>query len=803
MGVYTNVSLTATNSLPTRLKDWLNPPPGSLPQTNMIQGFLDVSRYPYYADKTGVTNARPAIQNAIDDAYDANLVVFLPSGTYLCEGGLSLIQTNPPLFASGRKFVNKLVGSTLGARPVLKLKDGAVVTNNLITGSAAADYPIFLYFAWQGVVTSLTEDPSRHYCGTLRGINIDMGNNPNVSAVRNHGAQLCAIEDVDIYGTAFAYGLDGIPGGGGSCSNVKITGGKVGVKLQYRPIPLLTGLQLYGQSQYGIWAKGAPQLAVVGFNIVGPTNPTPGYIAVYGFAALALVDGTIQVTNQASGQGIVCPSGSDVYLQNVYVKADTCISGGGATTIFGSETNWTQLSEYAVRAGSNNGQMVVRGTDYGASTNATVATVITNGITPPTNLVSQHLWTTSFPSWQDVGIINITNYGAVADNPTTNNAPYIQAALNAAGGTNTVFIPRGHFFVGGQINVPAGSKLIGASEAISVLQAMTNWIPTTNTSILSTADNPTNGVTLAHFAVVGNEPGVAGNTYLGSYPNMTSQSNVTFVTVQTGNTIWRDLQMDEKPASGSGVCYSSQSRTAFKGNAGGKVYNLAMDGGSAAGAYAAGQPPNTYHLINVQNITNTLCFYQPDPEHLDESAKVAIYNAGAVSLFGFKYEAAGSDFRQQLLSASNVMDLRVMGGYGNYNQATNALIALSQCTHVRIAVVSRNGGTNDTAGLLWFTGQGNTLTDQRDIALYSYDLLPTDLVLGTPTIIGGVLRLNFSGPAAQSFKVVGTNQLTAPVSNWPVLKTGIFGVGGPLNTNFTDPSLIVTNQQRFFRIVSP
>ena len=38
---------------------------------------------------------------------------------------------------------------------------------------------------------------------------------------------------------------------------------------------------------------------------------------------------------------------------------------------------------------------------------------------------------------------------------------------------------------------------------------------------------------------------------------------------------------------------------------------------------------------------------------------------------------------------------------------------------------------------------------------------------------------------------------------WPVLMTGTFGIGGPLATNFTDPSLITPNQQRFYRIVSP
>jgi len=206
MVIYTNVNLTG-GAMPTRLK----PLPAS--QTRITEGMLDVTKAPYYADNTGVTNAQPAIQNAIDDAYDANLVVFFPSGTYLCSSNFSLIQAPGGGANSQRKFVNKLVGSTTGSRPVLKLKDGAVVTNNF---NAAADYPIFLYFTYAGIDNTGTygEDPSRHYCAELRGINIDMGNNPGVSAVRMTGAQYCVIEDVDIYGANFAYGLDGIPGGG-------------------------------------------------------------------------------------------------------------------------------------------------------------------------------------------------------------------------------------------------------------------------------------------------------------------------------------------------------------------------------------------------------------------------------------------------------------------------------------------------------------------------------------------------------------------------------------------------------------
>ncbi len=217
--------VTIGSELPARLI------PLPVEQTRIHDGMLDVTLAPYFADNSGASDARHAIQNAIDDAYAANLVVYFPSGTYRCDGSLSCIQPRGPSSLGQRKFAHKLVGSTAGSRPVLKLSDGAVVNYTHPPGGGAPvpAFPIFLRFAWVGDQNNDTveeESPSRHYCATLRGIDIDMGNNPNVSALRMLGAQYCVIEDVSIQGTAFAYGVDGLPGSGGSITNLKVTGGK-------------------------------------------------------------------------------------------------------------------------------------------------------------------------------------------------------------------------------------------------------------------------------------------------------------------------------------------------------------------------------------------------------------------------------------------------------------------------------------------------------------------------------------------------------------------------------------------------
>jgi hypothetical protein len=61
--------------------------PGGIP-TNRTH-LIDVTKAPYNADKSGKTDAQPAIVKAINDAKD-NDVVFLPAGTYLANHGITV-----------------------------------------------------------------------------------------------------------------------------------------------------------------------------------------------------------------------------------------------------------------------------------------------------------------------------------------------------------------------------------------------------------------------------------------------------------------------------------------------------------------------------------------------------------------------------------------------------------------------------------------------------------------------------------------------------------------------------------------
>ena len=88
-------------------------------------GYIDVTKAPYNADKTGASDAAPAIQQAIADGYNMSLVVYVPKGTYLI--GSPLVARQIEEFGgcggSNRKHGNIIVGDTTGGNfPVLKAK---------------------------------------------------------------------------------------------------------------------------------------------------------------------------------------------------------------------------------------------------------------------------------------------------------------------------------------------------------------------------------------------------------------------------------------------------------------------------------------------------------------------------------------------------------------------------------------------------------------------------------------------------------------------------------------------------------
>ena len=141
-------------------------------------------------------------------------------------------------------------------RPVLRLKDFANTTGwvemphngtepwggqgNCVPSDEDCTPKVFLFYQYLETRAGKL-DPIRaetFFLARLRGVDVDVGNNPVVSAVSMNSAQLASIEDVRVMGTNFHAGFNGLPGSGGFSANLAVEGGDYGVvQNQFRPNP--------------------------------------------------------------------------------------------------------------------------------------------------------------------------------------------------------------------------------------------------------------------------------------------------------------------------------------------------------------------------------------------------------------------------------------------------------------------------------------------------------------------------------------------------------------------------------------
>lgn len=622
------------------------------------KGFIDVTCAPYNAKGDGITDDTQAIQNAIDDAYPNRFMVYLPAGkTFLVSKQLKLIA---PL--ETRQYGHQLIGAEKGVKPIIRLKDGSTLDNNIL-----------VFFQLNSPTKG--KKPASHYGFTLRNIHIDMGNNPEATGVLAAGAQQCVLEDLKIYGKAFKAGIQNLPGSGGGVVNIHIVGGDIGIhQNEHRANPTVLGLTLEGQKEYGIKLLNARgPLILAGFKITAPKDASAKYRAIYlnntngevkpsgalhhAVADLCLTDGSIEVPGTG---GITISNGSqDLSFVNVYIKADKLIESGVTTTPYscleGDKDQWKKISKYLFTSRLDKASVVIAGKELNDRTNNYVFSEELMDEAPKVAIYNKHSYS-NIPDFNDPNIVDITNYGATRanENAKDNDAISIQKALDDVANPKsknygkTVLIPRGNFDLEHPLFVKKGTKLIGTAKNSSTLVAKTAW-DYNKGAIVNTVDDAEGNIILSDFTIMGH-------------------NRMCYLRVQSANTIVRDIVTEDKFRYGwpqannwknnkkKGAAYIE-----FCKNAGGKVYHISADHIALSDRYRSNTPVSGYHIVDVNNTTNPLTFYQLSVEHHPHSPSIMIKKAKNATIFGMKYEGPAEHL--------NIVDsesIQVIGGSGNY-----------------------------------------------------------------------------------------------------------------------------------------
>jgi hypothetical protein len=138
--------------------------------------------------------------------------------------------------------------------------------------------------------------------------------------------------------------------------------------------------------------------------------------------------------------------------------------------------------------------------------------------------------------------------------------------------------------------------MIGSSYTNSIIYADESWQPAMQTALMRTVDAVGN-VYLQDFAVNGHEPAPKNNQ---------TANNMYIFHGRTSNMLLRDVQINRREWWNNQQW--GQTVALFTGNAGGRIYNLAL------AYHESGTPLREHHMFRIEGTSRPLVIYQPNTE---------------------------------------------------------------------------------------------------------------------------------------------------------------------------------------------
>ncbi len=313
-------------------------------------GLLDVTQRPYGADPTGKRDSTAAIQQAVNDARDRRMITWFPPGVYLVSDSIIASQetksgVRPPLHRRD-DFPCILWGGTHGGRAVIRLKDHAPGF-----GDAGKPKPVIYFISIKP--DGEPDNPNISFNQMIVSLDVDLGKgNAGAIGVDHQGAQGSVTEDVHVKAEGAFAGFRGTLGSGGGVSHISVEGGRYGLYLaglgklkQYagsQPSPVISYVDLTGQTELSILSDVRGPLTLVGASITGPGIRVASTRAEFN-GALNLIDSVIRLR----GRDTAIAANRPVYLENVYIEgAERLVEIEGGATLEGGP-GWLRVAEYA------------------------------------------------------------------------------------------------------------------------------------------------------------------------------------------------------------------------------------------------------------------------------------------------------------------------------------------------------------------------------------------------------------------------------------------------------------------------
>jgi len=424
-------------------------------------GCLEVTKAPYLADPSGVTDSTEAIQRAVNDARDHRLACFFPEGTYLISDTISCEQQvkklDKPRYVEGGKradfwHVNHqivMIGSTKGKkRPILKLSPDA-------EGFDDPSKPKICVYIWahSWYDDGMEEKPNISFNHIFKGIDIDVCGHAGAIGIRHSGSQGSALQDSTIYANGAYAGMNNCCGQGGGTYNIEVLGGRYGIVIEPSSrFPILTACIFKGQTKSAItYSKGGSQVPtlLVGCRIEPASDCAVDFTTQRAYAGINMVDCVI-----AMKPGSVVAKTTkqeNIYIENSYIRGAEFVCSGGAQ-LPASDT-WTHIERYS--SDSNQAVHLMNGV---LSTGEIVEWKPVREAPSYDTIRERHY--SRGPSFEDIDSVNVKSFGAKGDGETDDTEAFEKAIASH----DKIFVPKGNYRLSGKLRLDRNTHLFGLAR---------------------------------------------------------------------------------------------------------------------------------------------------------------------------------------------------------------------------------------------------------------------------------------------------------------------------------------------------
>jgi hypothetical protein len=613
------------------------------------------------------------IQQAVRAARDARLSVFFPAGVYRVSDTIVADQPRQRRVANALlrrdDFPCVLWGSTRGGRARIALADNAPGF-----GDAKNPKPVIRSESYNG-------NPNVSFNQMIVHVDVDLGcGNDGAIGIDHQGAQGCVTEDVTVVAVGAFAGFRGTHGSGGGASHITVRGGRFGLYLaglgsrpRYagsQPSPVISNVNLIGQTEKAILSGTRGPLTLVGASIDGPGVHIQGPWGAWN-GALNIVDSIIC----RRGEGPVITGNRPVCLSNVYFKnAPEIVRLENVPALKGAPQGWTHVKEYA--AGPSPAYPVwVDGVKRRAP-----LVVVKRDSAPPGDLLRPHQWTEPLPSWEDAGVVNVKDepYAAAGDG-TTDDTNAIQKALDES---RDVFLPKGIYRIARPLRLRAETRFFGTgvhSKIDPLPQAAAFCDPKNPQPMVTTPDDPAATCTIAFLQLWCRIPGAHAIHWQAGRRSMV-----------------RNVRTKPGPYL-RGAPPSNHPMILIDGSGGGRWYNALMHMKFPQGLQ--------HRHVLARGTREPLTFYMLNPEHSAADYMVEFRGVRNVNIYGVKAETLGArgprDLTPVLIHDSSAF--RVFGHGGNASPPSGQpLYRIERCSDFLLANVTYQPFTGGADASTWF-----------------------------------------------------------------------------------------------------